>query len=195
MIDRCSRAAVLPASVALVMALPAAASDAAATVPGSVTIRVLVQPVTRTIKDVNPKTINLVQYTKGDTIRGTSILRNAVPAVRQAKRCSRRYQQLPDLPRWRRRRLRTDGIAKFPGGTVHIHGVSEFDPTPSGADCRGHWHLRGSNRCRRGSTYRRRCHAGHRSHDGSLTRLGTNEHEWAANRSGRLSGPRRPKGA
>ena len=28
-------------------------------------------------------------------------------------------------------RLKTDGVAKFPGGTVHIHGVGEFDPTPA----------------------------------------------------------------
>jgi hypothetical protein len=58
------------------MALPAATSDAAST--KSVTIRVLVQPVTRSIKDVPPKTLNLGQYSKGDTITGTPILRNSV---------------------------------------------------------------------------------------------------------------------
>lgn len=122
------RAAVLPASVALVMALPAAASDAAAT--RSVTIRVLVQPVTRTIKDVNPKTINLVQYTKGDTIRGTSILRNAVPQFGKPKGARVGTSSFL-ITAVASQRLRTDGIAKFPGGTVHIHGVSEFDPTPT----------------------------------------------------------------
>jgi hypothetical protein len=50
------RAAVVFASVLLVMALPAAASDAAAA--KSVTIRVLVE-VTRSIKDVPPKTLRV----------------------------------------------------------------------------------------------------------------------------------------
>ena len=105
------RAAVLLASVALVMALPAAASDAAAT--RSVTIRVLVQPVTRTIKDVPPKTINLVQYTKGDTIRGTSILRNAVPQFGKSKGARVGTSSFV-ITAVASQTLRTDGIAKFP---------------------------------------------------------------------------------
>ena len=66
----------LLASLSLVMALPAAASDEAAA--KSVTIRVLVVPVTQSVKDVPPKTINLGEFTKGDTIWRTATLRNAV---------------------------------------------------------------------------------------------------------------------
>jgi hypothetical protein len=70
------RAAVLLASVSLVMALPAAASDAATA--KSLTIRVYVDEVTQSIKDVPPKTLQLGnEYTKGDTIRGTESVRNA----------------------------------------------------------------------------------------------------------------------
>jgi hypothetical protein len=77
MIGPTLRAAVLLAPVSLVMALPAAASNAAAA--KSVTIRVYVEEVTQSIKDVPPKTFRLGhEYTKGDTIRGTELLRNAV---------------------------------------------------------------------------------------------------------------------
>jgi hypothetical protein len=73
------KAAVRLASVSLVMALPAAASGA--TAAKSFTIRVYVHEVTRSIKDVPPKTLAGYEYTKGDTIRGTESLRNAVPQV------------------------------------------------------------------------------------------------------------------
>jgi len=62
---------VLLASLSLVMALPAAASDEVAA--KSVTIRVLVVPVTQTVKDVPPKTISVGKFTKGDTIWRTAI--------------------------------------------------------------------------------------------------------------------------
>ena len=70
------RAAVLLAAASLVMALPAAAFDA--TSARSLTIRVYVKEVTQSIKDVPPKTLVGFEYTKGDTIRGTETLRNAV---------------------------------------------------------------------------------------------------------------------
>src|SRR5919198_3855037 len=71
------RAGVLLASASLVTALPAAASNAATAKP--LTIRVYVKEVTQSIKDVPPRTLRLAhEYTKGDTIRGTEILRNAV---------------------------------------------------------------------------------------------------------------------
>jgi len=64
--------------LSLVLALPVAASDTAAT--KSVTIRILITPVMRTFTDVAPKTHPMTgEYTKGDTLKGTSILRNAVP--------------------------------------------------------------------------------------------------------------------
>src|SRR6187200_3142408 len=71
------RAAVLLASVSVVIAVPAAASDGA--IAKSLTIRVYVTEVTQSIKDVPPKTLRLGgEYTKGDTVRGTEVLRNAV---------------------------------------------------------------------------------------------------------------------
>jgi hypothetical protein len=78
------RAAGLLASVSLVMALPAAASDAATA--KSFTIRVYVQEVTQSIKDVPPKTLRLGnEYTKGHTVRGTEILRNAMRQFNKPK--------------------------------------------------------------------------------------------------------------
>ena len=62
--------------MSLVLAVQAAASDTVAA--RSVTIRVYVKEVTQSIKDVPPKTLVGFEYTKGDTIRGTEILRNAV---------------------------------------------------------------------------------------------------------------------
>jgi hypothetical protein len=69
------RATVLIVALSLVIALPAA-SDA--TTAKSFTIRVYVKEVTQSIKDVPPKTLVGFEYTKGDTIRGTETLRNAV---------------------------------------------------------------------------------------------------------------------
>ncbi len=77
------KAAMRLASVSLVMALPAAASDAATA--KSLTIRVYVKEVTQSIKDVPPKTLVGFEYTKGDTIRGTEILRNAVRQFNRPK--------------------------------------------------------------------------------------------------------------
>lgn len=70
------RAAVPLASVLLVMALQAAAANDA--VAKLVTLRVFVIPVTRSTKDVPPKTLGAGEYTKGDTLRGTSVLENPV---------------------------------------------------------------------------------------------------------------------
>ena len=115
------RAAVLLASVSLVMALPAAASDAATA--KSFTIRVYVKEVTQSIKDVPPKTFALTrEYTKGDTIRGTEILRNAVRQFNKPKGANvgtDRYVIIAVA--WQK--LRVDFVTRFPGGTVHAHGV------------------------------------------------------------------------
>jgi hypothetical protein len=113
------RAAVLLASVPLVLALPAAASDA--TTAKSLTIRVYVEQVTQSIKDVPPKTLVGFEYTKGDTIRGTEILRNAVRQFNKpigANVGSDRYVFLAVAYE----RVRADFVARFPGGTVHAHG-------------------------------------------------------------------------
>ena len=126
MIGPMLRAGVPLASVSLVMALPAATSDAVFTM--SVTIRVLVQPVTRSIKDVPPKTLNLGEYTKGDTITGTSILRNYVRQFGKPKdaRVGTSHGVVTALSS---QTARSDGVARFPGGTVHFRGVGEIGPT------------------------------------------------------------------
>ena len=108
------------------MALPAATSDASAA--KSLTIRVLVQPVTRSIKDVLPKTLNLGEYTKGDTITGTSILRNYVRQFGKPKG-ARVGTSNGVVTALSSQTARSDAVARFPGGTVHAHGVGEIGPT------------------------------------------------------------------
>jgi hypothetical protein len=121
------RAAVLFAFVCFVTALPAATSDAAAT-RSSVTIRVLVQPVTRVIKDVPPKTINLGEYSKGDTITGTSILCNYVRQFGKPKgaRVGTSHGVTTALSS---QTARFDAVARLPGGTVHVRGEGAIGPT------------------------------------------------------------------
>lgn len=106
--------------MSFILSLPAAASDSAAT--KSVTIRVLVRPATQTITDVAPKTLLVGKYTKGDKIKGTLTLRNAVRQFGKAKGArvgtsSVIFTALSSL------RIRANVIAKFPGGTVHARGV------------------------------------------------------------------------
>jgi hypothetical protein len=121
------RAAVLLASVSLVMALPAAGSEAA--VAKSVTIRVLVMPVTRTIKDVPPKTFKVTgEWSKGDTFSGTSILRNAVSQFGKPKGARVGTSSFTDIA-LSSQMVRTDGVARLPGGTLHIRGVAPIGPT------------------------------------------------------------------
>jgi hypothetical protein len=121
------RTAVLLASVSLVMALPAAAADAAAA--KSVTIRVLVIPVTRSVKDVPPKTRGLGMYTKGDTISGTSILRNAVRQFGKPKGARVGTSSFV-ITALSSQKARADAVARFPGGTVHARGVGRIEPNP-----------------------------------------------------------------
>jgi hypothetical protein len=121
------RAAVLLASLLLVMALPAAASDNAAA--KSVTIRVLVTPVTRKIKDVPPKTLKVRgEWSKGDTLSGTSILRNAVPQFGKPKGARVGTSSFTDIA-LSSQMVRTDGVARLPGGTLHIRGVAPIGLT------------------------------------------------------------------
>jgi hypothetical protein len=94
----------------------------------SVTIRVLVQPVTRSIKDAPPKTMNLDEYTKGDTITGTSILRNYVPQFGKQKG-ARVGTSRGVVTALSSQTARSDAVARFAGGTVHAHGVGEIGPT------------------------------------------------------------------
>jgi hypothetical protein len=118
---------VLLASLSLVMVLQAATSDAAAA--KSVTIRVLVTPVTRTIKDVPPKTVRLKgEWSKGDTLRGTSILRNAVSQFGKPKGARVGTSSFTDIA-LSSQMVRTDGVARFPRGTLHIRGVTPIGPT------------------------------------------------------------------
>jgi hypothetical protein len=103
------------------MALPAAASDRAAAT--SVTIRVLVLPVTRSFTDVAPKThATRGEYTKGDTLRGTSILRNAVKQFGKPKGARVGTSRFVETA-LSSARLRFDGVANLPGGTLHARGV------------------------------------------------------------------------
>jgi hypothetical protein len=115
-------AGALLASVSLVVALPAAASGAPAA--KAVTIRVYVEEVTQSIKDVPPKTLFAYEYTKGDTIRGTEILRNAVRQFNRpegAEVGTDRYVIFAVAYE----KVRVDFVARFPGGTVHLHGVGK----------------------------------------------------------------------
>src|SRR5690348_18217178 len=112
------RALVLLASLSLVIALPAAASDAAAATP--VTILVYVTRASQSVKDVPPKTFWGHEYTKGDTIRGTDTLRNAVRQLGKPKGAKvgiDRYVFVAVA----RQKVTVDFVAMFPGGTVHAH--------------------------------------------------------------------------
>jgi hypothetical protein len=113
--------AALALPLLLVTVFPAAASGAAAA--RVVTIRVVVMPVTRTFTDVAPKTHGTTgDYTKGDTLRGTSILENAVSQFGKAKGArvgSSRFVEIALSPR----RITFDGVARLPGGTLHARGV------------------------------------------------------------------------
>jgi hypothetical protein len=113
------RAAVLLAIVSLVLA---ATSDARTA--RSFTIRVYVTEVTQSIKDVPPKTLGVFEYTRGDTIRGTETLRNAVRQFGKPKGTdvgSDRYV----ITAVAYQRIRVDFVTNFPGGTVHSHGVGK----------------------------------------------------------------------
>jgi hypothetical protein len=122
------RAAVLLASLSVVMALPAAASDTAAA--RSVTIRVFVMPVTRSFKEVAPKTHGTRgEYTKGDTSSGTSILRNAVRQFDKPKGASVGTGSFA-ITAVSAQRVRFGAAARFPGGTVHARGLAKIEPNP-----------------------------------------------------------------
>jgi hypothetical protein len=104
------------------MALASGASDAASV--RSLTIRVYVSEVTRSIKDVPPKTLVGFEYTKGDTIRGTEMLQNAVRQFNKpvgAEVGSDHYVIVAVAYQ----KVRADFVARFPGGTVHAHGVGK----------------------------------------------------------------------
>jgi hypothetical protein len=102
------------------MALPAAASGAATA--RSFTIRVYVTEVTQSIKDVPPKTLKLGnEYTKGDTVRGTELLRDAARQFNKPKGAdvgTDRYVIIGVALQT----VRVDFVTRFPGGTVHAHG-------------------------------------------------------------------------
>ena len=110
------------------MALPAAAFDATTT--KSLMIRVYVKEVTQSIKDVPPKTFGLGhEYTKGDTIRGTEILRNAVRQFNKPKGANvgtDRY--VITAVAWQK--ITVDFVTRFPGGTVHAHGEGKAGSKP-----------------------------------------------------------------
>ena len=118
---------VLVASASLVTALPATTSDAAAA--KSVTIRVLVTPVTRTLKDVPPKTLKTSgEWSKGDRLTGTSILRNAVAQFGKPKGARVGTSSFTDIA-LSSQMVREDGVARFPGGTIQVRGVAPIGPT------------------------------------------------------------------
>jgi hypothetical protein len=122
------RGALLLASVCLVTGLPAAVSDAATA--RSLTIRVYVKEVTQSIKDVPPRTLRLGnEDTKGDTIRGTEILRNAVRQFDKPKGANvgtDRYVIVAVAFQ----KVRVDFVTRFPGGTVHAHGAGSRGSKP-----------------------------------------------------------------
>ena len=80
------------------------------------------EEVTQSIKDVPPKTLVGYEYTKGDTIRGTEILRNAVRQFNKpkgAKVGTDRYVIFAVAYQ----KVRVDFVVRFRRGTVHLHGA------------------------------------------------------------------------
>ena len=119
----------LLASVSLVVALPAAVGDAATGM--SFTIRVYVKERTQSIKDVPPKTLELArEYTKGDTVRGTETLRNAVRQFNKPQGAvvgSDRYV----ITAVASQKIRVDFVTTFPGGTLHARGEGKVGSPPT----------------------------------------------------------------
>ena len=75
-----------------------------------------------------PKTLNLGTYSKGDTITGTSILRNYVRQFGKPKgaRVGTSHGVTTALSS---QTARSDAVAVFPGGTVHARGDGAIGPT------------------------------------------------------------------
>jgi hypothetical protein len=117
------RTAVVLAFGSLALAMPATTSDAAT--DKALTIRVYVEEVTQSVKDVPPKTLILRRvYTKGDTISGTETLWNAARQFDKpigAKVGSDRYVITGVKDNW----VRADFVTRLPGGSVHAHGEGE----------------------------------------------------------------------
>jgi Allene oxide cyclase barrel like domain len=122
------RALVLVIPMSFILALPAAASDSAAA--KSVTIRVRwVVPASPSIKDVAPQGLRATgKYTKGDTVRATVTLRNAVRQFGKP-RGARVGTGSFVVVALASRRIRGDLVTRFPGGMVHARGVV----TPAGS--------------------------------------------------------------
>ena len=86
--------------------------------------------VTQSIKDVPPKTFALTHvYTKGDTIRGTEILRNVVRQFNKPKGANVGTDLYVIIAvAWQK--VRVDFVTRFPGGTVHAHGEGMVGSKP-----------------------------------------------------------------
>lgn len=118
----------LLASASLVMTVPAAVGDAATVT--SFTIRVYVKEATQSIKDVPPRTLRLGrEYTKGDTIRGTETLRNAVRQFNKPKGATVGTDRYV-ITAVASQKISVDFVTTFPGGTLHAHGVGKVGSPP-----------------------------------------------------------------
>jgi hypothetical protein len=112
-----------------------------------------VTEVTQSIRDVPPKTFALTHvYTKGDTIRGTEILRNAVRQFNKPNGAivgGDRYVII--AVGWQK--VRVEFVTRFPRGTVHAHGVGKAGVKPEVPIVGGTGSMR-SNWCHRRATPR-----------------------------------------
>jgi hypothetical protein len=80
------------------------------------------------VEDVAPHTVRLLgKFTKGDRVKGTALLRNVVPQFGKPKGAnvgtvSAVFVSLSPQT------VREDSVSRFPGGTVHVRGVSTIVP-------------------------------------------------------------------
>ena len=85
---------------------------------------------TQSINDVSPKTFALTHvYTKGDTIRGTETLRNAVRQFNKPEGAAVGTDRYV-ITTVARQTITLDLVARFPGGTVHAHGEGKAGVKP-----------------------------------------------------------------
>jgi hypothetical protein len=79
------RLLLVPALVAALVVVGADAAASSGRAERSLTLRLISTPTSQSVDDIAPKTTSKGELTRGDAIRGTSVLANAVRQLGKAK--------------------------------------------------------------------------------------------------------------